>query len=88
MDSERRKREGGSGEGQKSGVGGEVGRGEKIELTLAVSEGSYLHFVHRRAVTLSNQFQVIRRIIRRLTSGRLSAAADSKTSPRNPVNVY
>ena len=37
-----------------------------------------------------SQIQVIRRVIRRLTSGHLSAAADSKTSPRNPVvrNVY
>ena len=32
-----------------------------------------------------SQIQVIRRCIRRLTSGHLSAAADSKTSPRNPV---
>ena len=32
-----------------------------------------------------SQIQVIRRVIRRLTSGHLSAAADSKTSPRNPV---
>jgi len=38
-------------------------------------------------VRREDQIQVIRRIIRRLTSGRLSAAAaaDSKTSPMNPV---
>ena len=32
-----------------------------------------------------DQLQVIRRVIRRVTSGHLSAAADSKTSPSNPV---
>ena len=32
-----------------------------------------------------DQLQVIRRVIRRVTSGHLSVAADSKTSPRNPV---
>jgi len=31
------------------------------------------------------QLQVIRRVIRRVTSCHLSVAADSKTSPRNPV---
>ena len=34
---------------------------------------------------VANQLQVIRRVIRRVTSGHLSAAADSKTSRRNPV---
>ena len=32
-----------------------------------------------------DQLQVIRRVIRRVTCGHLSAAADSKASPRNPV---
>ena len=32
-----------------------------------------------------DQLQVIRGVIRRVASGHLSAAADSKSSPRNPV---
>jgi len=41
------------------------------------------HVVDR--IAKDNQFEVIHRAIHRLTSSHSSAAADSKTSPRNPI---
>ena len=40
--------------------------------------------LQERERVIPNQLQVIRRV----TSGHLSAAADSKTSPRNPVMCF